>query len=112
VRVGNLLLATHLVDKGTPQGSVISQLFSIMIDEVYENVGQNIGRSLFSDDGALWKRDRNVEYVLNGCRKRSKELNSGRWNGNLHFQWKKQIPFSLQERKLEQRSNCIYMVRS
>lgn len=65
VSVGRCLPASHLVDNGTPQGSVISPLlFSIVIDDVCENVGQNIGRSLFADDGALWKRGRNVEYVV------------------------------------------------
>lgn len=35
-----------------------------MIDDVYEAAGQGIGRSLFADDGALWKRGRNVKYVV------------------------------------------------
>ena len=49
----------------TPQGSVVSPtLFSIMINDIYLNLPGDIGRSLFADDGALWKRGRNVEDIL------------------------------------------------
>lgn len=35
-----------------------------MINDVYSQVQPDIGRSLFADDGALWKRGRNVPYIV------------------------------------------------
>lgn len=65
VKIGAELSSQYIVENGTPQGSVISPtLFSIMINDVFVNIPNDIGRSLFADDGALWKRGRNVEYVV------------------------------------------------
>ena len=60
VKIGSTLSGKFSVENGTPQGSVISPLiFSIMIDDIFKSVPLDIGRSLFADDGALWKRGRN-----------------------------------------------------
>ena len=58
------------VENGTPQGSVISPvLFNIMINDIFSNVGGGLGLSLFADDGAIWKRGRNVEHVIRQVQK-------------------------------------------
>ncbi len=65
VRIGSELSNQYTVENGTPQGSVVSPLlFIIMINDIFLKVPANIGRSLFADDGALWKRGRNIEYVV------------------------------------------------
>ena len=64
VKVGNQYSSTFPVENGVPQGSVCSPiLFSIMINDIFESVGGGLGKSLFADDGALWVRGRNFEYV-------------------------------------------------
>uniref|UniRef100_A0A671TUX8 Reverse transcriptase domain-containing protein n=1 Tax=Sparus aurata TaxID=8175 RepID=A0A671TUX8_SPAAU len=65
VKIGKETSRRCLVENGTPQGSVISPLlFNIMINDVFANVQPRIGRSLFADDGSLWKRGKNVKYTL------------------------------------------------
>lgn len=65
VKVGGVLSDTVAVDNGTPQGSVISPvLFNIMVNDMLDDVGVGFGRSLFADDGAVWKKGRNVDHVM------------------------------------------------
>lgn len=65
VRVGNWFSERCVVENGNPQGSVISPLlFSIMINDIYRQIASDIGKSLFADDGAIWKRGRNINYVV------------------------------------------------
>ncbi len=65
VRIGAEISSQYEVGNGTPQGSVISPLlFIIMINDVFVNVSEDIGTSLFADDGAVWKRGRNIEYTI------------------------------------------------
>ena len=40
-------------------------VFSIMINYVFSQVQDNIGQSLFADDGALWKRGKNIDHIIN-----------------------------------------------
>ncbi len=63
VRVGSAFSQIYPVENGTPQGSVSSPiLFNLMID-IFTQIDMGIGRSLYADDGALWKRGRNVGHV-------------------------------------------------
>uniref|UniRef100_A0A3B3BBF5 Reverse transcriptase domain-containing protein n=1 Tax=Oryzias melastigma TaxID=30732 RepID=A0A3B3BBF5_ORYME len=65
VRIGSALSTQFDVENGTPQGSVISPLlFLVMINDVFTSVSGGIGRSLFADDGALWKRGRNLDHIV------------------------------------------------
>lgn len=34
-----------------------------MINYIFDQVSGNVGKSLYADDGALWVRGRNVEYL-------------------------------------------------
>lgn len=35
-----------------------------MIDDIFQNVQIDIGRSLYADDGAIWKMGRNISHVI------------------------------------------------
>ncbi|XP_061589575.1 large ribosomal subunit protein eL8-like [Cololabis saira] len=35
-----------------------------MVNDMFDDVGEGFGRSLFADDGAVWKRGRNIEYLM------------------------------------------------
>lgn len=83
----------------------------IMINYIFANIQPGIGRSLFADDGSLWTRGRNVNYVVKkeqeginqeealgrveGFRfsgEKTKTLQEGRGMSNRHFMeiiWRK-----------------------
>lgn len=64
VRVGSEYSSVYKVENGTPQGSVCSPLlFNIMISDIFSQLEQSVGKSLYADDGALWVRGRNVLHV-------------------------------------------------
>ena len=65
VRIGNKHSRKYEIENGTPQGSIISPLlFSTMINDVFEDIGNGMGRSLFADDGAMWVRGRNLDFIM------------------------------------------------
>ncbi len=48
--------------------------FYLMINDIFQNVDTGIGRSSYADDGALWKRGRNVLFVENKMQKAVNEV--------------------------------------
>ena len=65
VRVGGKISKTVEIDNVTPQGSAISPvLFNMMINDIFLYIWERIWQSLFADDGAIWKRGRNVEFTV------------------------------------------------
>uniref|UniRef100_A0A3B5QAR3 Reverse transcriptase domain-containing protein n=1 Tax=Xiphophorus maculatus TaxID=8083 RepID=A0A3B5QAR3_XIPMA len=70
VRIGDVISGKYKVENGTPQGSIISPLlFLIMINDVFKDIGKEIGCSLFADDGAVWKRGKNVDFIVRKLQK-------------------------------------------
>lgn len=57
-----------------------------------------MGRSQFADDGMLWKRGRNIKYIV---RKVQEEINQVE-NGVLNFQLKRLKLCFLQGKRLEE----------
>jgi len=86
VRIGAALSRRYLVENGTPQGGVISPiLFSIMINDVFLQVQGGIGRSLFADDGALWKRGKNINHIKGKVQEAVKVVE--RWSYSWGFKF-------------------------
>ncbi|KAF7650069.1 hypothetical protein LDENG_00131950 [Lucifuga dentata] len=104
VRIGKNYSRSCFVENGTPQGSIISPLlFSIMIDDIFVGVDGGMGFSLFADDGAVWKRGRNVAFIVKkkkNYRKLFIKLKNGLSNGVFDFLLIKLRLYFLQEGKL------------
>lgn len=50
---------------GTLQRSVESPtLFSVMINDIFKDISDSYGKSLFADNGAVWVRGRIVVYLF------------------------------------------------
>lgn len=65
VRIEGELSEVASIMNGTPQGSVISPvLFNIMINDIFKNINSGFGRSLFADDGTIWRRGRNIDFLM------------------------------------------------
>jgi len=47
----------HQVENGIPQGSIISPLFSIMINDIFKEVENFVDVALFADDGGREGRE-------------------------------------------------------
>ncbi len=87
VRIGKVLSGRYMVENGIPQGSIISPiLFSIMINYVFSQVQGNIGRSLFADDGAVWKRGRNINHITGKIQEAIEVVENGHMHGASGFQ--------------------------
>uniref|UniRef100_A0A3P9P5F4 Reverse transcriptase domain-containing protein n=1 Tax=Poecilia reticulata TaxID=8081 RepID=A0A3P9P5F4_POERE len=53
------------IENGTPQSSIVSLLlFSVVVNDMFKEVEGGMGFSLFADDGAKWKRGRNLEFII------------------------------------------------
>jgi len=64
VRVGDKLSTTHVLENGTPQGSIISPLlFLIMINDLPTDL-TDTETTLFADDSCLFKSGRNLDVII------------------------------------------------
>ncbi len=75
VKVGNEVSESYNIECGVPQGSVISPiLFNIMINDIFYGIDLGIGAALYADDGTLWKRGRNIDYITDVLQKAITEV--------------------------------------
>jgi len=78
------------IDNGIPQGSVLSPiLFSLMINDIFEDIPPGINYSIYADDVALW------------CKHESQEQSHNLLQNGLHnvLQWSNKWGFSLSSHK-------------
>ena len=63
VKINSTLSTSYTVQNGVPQGSVISPLlFNIAVNDLPDNI-TGIQISQYADDIALWKSNRNVQFL-------------------------------------------------
>jgi len=63
VKVGNAVSQKYILDNGTAQGSIISQLlFLIMINDL-PNFLQDVESSLFAGDRCIFKSGKNLKHM-------------------------------------------------
>ncbi len=87
VRIGKVLSGRYMVENGIPQGSIISPiLFSVMIKDVFSQVQGDIVRSLFADDGAVWKWGRNINHITGKIQEANEVVENGHMHGASGFQ--------------------------
>ena len=85
-RIGKKYSSKFGIENGTPQGSIVSPLiFSIMINDVFMELESGIGFSLFADDVAIWKRGRNVEFIVNKLQGAIKKIEE--WSHKWGFEF-------------------------
>ena len=64
IKVGDAVSNEFIVENGIPQGSVISPiLFNIMVNDMYDKLGENNEGLLYADDAVIWRRGRNIAYI-------------------------------------------------
>lgn len=84
VKVGSEISDSFDIVNGIPQGSVISPiLFNIMINDIFENIGVAIQSSVYADDGAIWKKEKNPPHVLKCIQKAVTDV--ARWSYDRGF---------------------------
>lgn len=99
VKKGSEVLGQYVEENGMLEGSVLSPtLLSIMINYIFAMIPMDMGKSLFADDGALWKR---VLKMLNTIKKLQNGINQvEEWGTKWGFK------SSVEKTKDMRRRNC------
>lgn len=64
VKINGVLSQRYDTENGIPQGSIVSpMLFAIMINGIFSEIESHVEVALYADDGALWKRGRNIKFI-------------------------------------------------
>jgi len=86
VRVQTSFSTSCTISKGVPQGSVISPtLFSIAINDVFNNCPQHFKYSLYADDGAFWVSTMDLSKGLKDAQQILDNLNMWAHQTGLQF---------------------------
>ena len=93
----------HKVENGIPQGSVCRPvLFNIMINDIFDHVEDDIGKLLYADDGAVWRRGWNLAYCQKKLQAAIKTVEqwSNKWGFKLSVAKTQVICFSRRHKDL------------
>ena len=63
VRVGAAMSSTYFLEKGTPKGSVLSKLLSIIMINNLPESSNNVKFALFADDSLMWRSGPNLSAL-------------------------------------------------
>ena len=90
VKVGNTISSKYPLHSGVPQGSVMSPtLFTVMINDIFDECPENIQTSLYADDGAMWLITDNLQQGLADLQKAIDEVSKWSHKWGLQVSHKK-----------------------
>ena len=64
VKIGDALSKTHHTKNGTPQGSVISPLLFLLMNNDLPDTTEGTKKAIFVDDTAIWKTGRDLHDTI------------------------------------------------
>ena len=103
VKVGTALSDSYDFSCGVPQGSVLGpSLFSIMINDIFDEVPASVNKSLYADDGAIWASSASLTDATSCIQAalRSVEVWSSKWGLDISSSKSSSIIFSLKKQTL------------
>ena len=101
VKINNTLSTSYTVQNGVPQGSVISPLlFNIAVNDLPDNI-TGIQISQYADDIALWKSNRNVQFLEIKIQNALSNVENWCQNGDLNFLPRKLVQFFLLVKRIQ-----------
>ncbi len=110
VKVGEESAEEFTVENGIPQGSVISPvLFNLMINDIFEKLGNGNGGILYADDAVIWKRGRNISYIVMNIQKEIQTLEQWGIDWGFKFSVQKSNVMFFTKRKIDENYKlCLY----
>ena len=73
-----------------------------MINDVFSKIPVDIGRSLFADDGALWKRGRNIKHIIDKVQSAIDEVTKWGFDWGCRFSVEKTKTLVFSRKRIEE----------